>query len=168
MRGLPDADPDPAGGQVPPQGRTLRLIKDDPATAQRSSMSNLPAAGTVEVTGVDSLQLWLRQMHGWAQLEQEDAQAALARITDLQAKAEAAYQAAAGANYDPATLADLAGLVDQLGHLKATRERDLVSSELAAHNATVSENNVQMRHGAINEAVAAAPVEMAESTTYGD
>ena len=136
-------------------------------------MTNLPTAAsagaaTVEVNGVDSLQLWLRQMHGWAQLEMEDAQAALTRIADLQAKAEAAYAAASGAKYDPATLGELAAIVDQLGHLRSTREKDLTSSELAAHNATVSGGNVQVRHGAGNEAVAASSVDMAESTTYGD
>ncbi|MFD0532408.1 hypothetical protein ACFQ1I_46875 [Kitasatospora arboriphila] len=174
----PGADPSPA----PAAGPSLRLVKEpeDPpatqpgpapsggATTPRSSMTTLPTAATVEVNGVDSLQLWLRQMHGWAQLEMEDAQAALARIADLQAKAEAAYAAAAGAKYDPATLGELAAIVDQLGHLRTARERDLASSELAAHNAAVSEGNVKVRHGAINEAVAAAPVEMAESTTYGD
>uniref|UniRef100_UPI002F914232 hypothetical protein n=1 Tax=Kitasatospora indigofera TaxID=67307 RepID=UPI002F914232 len=182
---LPDwlFDDDPTGAVAGPAAPTaagpgLHLVKDPqaptttPAATPRSSMTNLPTASagaaTVEVNGVDSLQLWLRQMHGWAQLEMEDAQAALTRITDLQAKAEAAYAAAAGAKYDPATLGELAAIVDQLGHLKATREKDLQSSELAAHNATVSEGNVQVRHGAAAEAAAASPVEMAESTTYGD
>ncbi|MFD9061436.1 hypothetical protein ACFVZ3_07960 [Kitasatospora purpeofusca] len=191
---LPDwlFDDDPTGAAAAPAvpaaaGPGLHLVKDPPpaptpaptpgpatggTATPRSSMTNLPTASagaaTVEVNGVDSLQLWLRQMHGWAQLEMEDAQAALTRITDLQAKAEAAYAAAASAKYDPATLGELAAIVDQLGLLKATREKDLHSSELAAHNASISEGNVQTRHGAINEAVAAAPVEMAESTTYGD
>ncbi|GAA1234004.1 hypothetical protein GCM10009665_25350 [Kitasatospora nipponensis] len=186
LLGAPSSRAEPQAPAAP----GLRLVKDPalptpappipappgPATGgaatPRSSMTNLPTASagtaTVEVNGVDSLQLWLRQMHGWAQLEMEDAQAAVTRISDLQAKAEAAYAAAAGAKYDPKTLGELAAIVDQLGHLRATREKDLASSELAAHNATASGHNVQFRHGAINEAAAAAPVEMAESTTYGD
>jgi hypothetical protein len=111
---------------------------------------------------------YLAQLSGWARVEMDDAQAAVTRLTDLQAKAEHAFNAAAAAKYDKGTLQQLAAIVERLAKLRDSREKDLVSSDLCAQNAATASSNVWARHGGIAEAVAAAPVEMAESDTYGD
>ncbi|MFE9427781.1 hypothetical protein ACFYNO_33025 [Kitasatospora sp. NPDC006697] len=140
------------------------------ATAPRSTMTNLPTATALvtEVTGVESLMKYLAQMARWARMERDDASAAVQRLTQLEAKAEAAYAAAAAAKYDAATLGQLAAIAEQLGQLRLSRQGDLKASELAERNASTASSNVWSRHGSIQEAVDAAPVDMAESTTYGD
>jgi hypothetical protein len=166
--------PDPVTDSAPPDSPHLRVVTDDPTTstsAPGSSMpTNLPTATSVvtEVDGVDSLMTYLAQLSGWARVEMDDAQAAVTRLTDLQAKAEHAFNAAAAAKYDKGTLQQLAAIVERLAKLRDSREKDLVSSDLCAQNAATASSNVWARHGGIAEAVAAAPVEMAESDTYGD
>lgn len=175
----PKDDPAPAPPRPAPaapatdDGPRLRVVTDDPTStsAPGSSMpTNLPTATSVvtEVDGVDSLMTYLAQLSGWARVEMDDAQAAVTRLTDLQAKAEHAFNAAAAAKYDKGTLQQLAAIVERLAKLRDSREKDLVSSDLCAQNAATASSNVWARHGGIAEAVAAAPVEMAESDTYGD
>lgn len=175
----PKDDPAPAPPRPAPaapatdDGPRLRVVTDDPTstTAPGSSMpTNLPTATSVvtEVDGVDSLMTYLAQLSGWARVEMDDAQAAVARLADLQAKAEHAFNAAAAAKYDKGTLQQLAAIVERLAKLRDSREKDLASSGLCAQNAATASSNVWARHGGIAEAVAAAPVEMAESDTYGD
>ncbi|MFD7734318.1 hypothetical protein ACFV6F_28565 [Kitasatospora phosalacinea] len=173
---VPSPAPSPEGGPH------LRIVKDDPttpapgtgggtATAPRSSMSStLPAAATwvTEVTGVESLMQYLAQLSRWARMEKDDAAAAVTRLSDLRAKAEHAYNAAADAKYDGKTLAQLAAIVEKLTELKTTREEDLRTSDLAERNASQASANVWGRHGGIQEARNASDVDMAETTTYGD
>lgn len=173
------APPSPA---TPDGGPHLRIVKDDGSTSPtapaaggaestpRSSMSNLPTAATrvTEVTGVDSLMQYLAQLSRWARMEKDDATAAVTRLSDLRAKAEHAYNAAAAAKYDKATLGELAAIVEKLTELKGTREEDLRASDLAERNATQASANVWGRHGGIQEARNASGVDMAETTTYGD
>ncbi|MFF7634258.1 hypothetical protein ACFZB9_14045 [Kitasatospora sp. NPDC008050] len=147
--------PAPAGGTV---------------TAPRSSMTTLPTTATrvTEVTGVVSLMQYLAQLSRWARMEKDDAAAAIARLKQLEVKAEAAYTAAVGAKYDKDTLGRLAAITERLGALRAARQEDLHASDLAESNARQASANVWTRHGGIQEAVDASSVEMAESTTYGD
>lgn len=178
------AAPADAAGVVPPADPAdyppLRIVKDaEPvasgggtatATAPRSTMSNLPTATTLvtEVTGVESLMKYLAQLARWARMEKDDAAAAITRLSDLRGKAEHALNAATAAKYDKATLAELAAIVEKLTELKTSREEDLRTSDLAERNAAQSSANVWARHGAIQEARNQAPVDMAETTTYGD
>ncbi|WP_033820997.1 hypothetical protein [Kitasatospora sp. MBT63] len=164
----------------PDSGPHLRVVKDrtsQPVAAgggkdstPRSSMSNLPTTATLvtEVTGVDSLMKYLAQLSRWARMEKDDATAAVMRLTDLRAKAEHAYNAAAAAKYDKATLGELAAIVEKLTELKTAREEDLRASDLAERNAGQSSANVWARHGGIQEARNQSSVDMAETTTYGD
>lgn len=162
--------------EPPPDLRRLRVVKEPPPaggaeTTPRSTMSStLPASTTrvTEINGVDTLMVYLAQLSRFARMEREDAAAAIARLRELEAKAEYAYNAAVGAKYDTRTLQELAAIVERLGKLRQAREADLRSSEAAEHNAATASANVWTRHGGINEAVANAPVDMAESTTYGD
>ncbi|MFD0567866.1 hypothetical protein ACFQ2M_42250 [Kitasatospora saccharophila] len=133
-------------------------------------MSNLPtmSALVTEVTGVDSLMQYLAQLSRWARMEKDDAAAAVTRLSDLRAKAEHAYNAAAAAKYDAKTLGELAAIVEKLTELKTSREEDLRTSDLAERNASQASANVWGRHGGIQEARNAADVDMAETSTYGD
>ncbi|MEU3495372.1 hypothetical protein ABZ747_18025 [Kitasatospora cineracea] len=162
-------------------GPHLRIVKDDPttpaagtgggtATATRSGMSNLPTMASLvtEVTGVESLMKYLAQLARWARMEKDDASAAVARLADLQAKAEHAFNAAAAANYDAKTLAELASIVEKLTELKASRQEDLRTSDLAERNASQASANVWGRHGGMQEARNASDVDMADTSTYGD
>ncbi|GAA2121460.1 hypothetical protein GCM10009759_71190 [Kitasatospora saccharophila] len=173
---VPSPAPSPEGGPH------LRVVKDDPATpapgtgggttttTPRSGMSNLPtmSALVTEVTGVDSLMQYLAQLSRWARMEKDDAAAAVTRLSDLRAKAEHAYNAAAAAKYDAKTLGELAAIVEKLTELKTSREEDLRTSDLAERNASQASANVWGRHGGIQEARNAADVDMAETSTYGD
>ncbi|MGK4586183.1 hypothetical protein [Kitasatospora sp. HPMI-4] len=178
------AAPADAAGAVPPAAGAdyppLRIVKDaEPAaggggtataTAPRSTMTNLPTATTLvtEVNGVESLMKYLAQLARWARMEKDDATAAITRLTELRSKAEHALNAATAAKYDKATLAELAAIVEKLTELKATREEDLRTSDLAERNAAQSSANVWARHGGMQEARNQSEVDMAETTTYGD
>ncbi|MFC1436033.1 hypothetical protein ACEZDB_35910 [Streptacidiphilus sp. N1-3] len=173
---MPPRPPDPPAPAAPPapagDGPRLRVVTDDTSTsAPGSSMpTNLPTATSIvtEVDGVNSLMTYLAQLSGWATVERDDALAAVARLTDLLAKAEHAFAAATAAKYDKATLQQLAAIVERVAKLRDTREKDLASSELSAQNAATAATNVWARHGGVQEARDAAPVDMAETSTYGD
>ncbi|MEU5838596.1 hypothetical protein ABZ820_33690 [Streptomyces diacarni] len=122
----------------------------------------------IEVRSVDTLVLWLEDAVEFATREREDASAAVKRIRDLETKVENAYNAAAASKYDNATLTKLAGLREHLAKLRTARQADETNSADAASNAATSSTNVLTRHGAPNEASAASPVEMAETSTYLD
>lgn len=128
--------------------------------------SSMTTPGTIEVRSVDTLVIWLGDTLEFANRETEDANAAVKRIRDLEAKVENAYNAAAAAKYDKETLGKLAGLREQLAALRTARQDDARNSSDAAGNSQISGTNVLTRHGGINEAAAASPVEMAESDTY--
>ncbi|WP_331732353.1 hypothetical protein [Streptomyces sp. NBC_00989] len=130
--------------------------------------SSVTTPGSIEVVSVDTLVLWLTDAVEFANRERDDAIAAVKRISDLEIKVENAYTAAAAAKYDEETLTLLASLRELLAKLKLTREEDARSSADAQANSGIAANNVLVRHGGINEAAAAAPVDMAESRTYVD
>ncbi|MFG2977727.1 hypothetical protein ACGFYY_32645 [Streptomyces sp. NPDC048331] len=163
------ADPN-NGGLIPPP--PAHPPTNGPASAGPSSYtpgsSTVTTPGAVEVRNVDTLVIWLEGTLAFANRERDDAVAAVKRIADLEAKVEATYNQAVAAKYDNQVLGKLAALRDQLGRLKAAREADASNSAEAAANSSVTGQNVLARHGGINEAAAAAPEEMAESTTYID
>ncbi|MFF0051632.1 hypothetical protein [Streptomyces sp. NPDC005498] len=130
--------------------------------------STVTTPGNIEVRSVDTLVIWLEDTLEFANREHDDAVAAVRRIRDLEGKVENAYNAAASAKYDRQVLTKLAGLREQLAKLRTARENDAGNSADAAGNSEITGRNVLARHGGINEAVAAAPVDMAESTTYID
>ncbi|MFC1428568.1 hypothetical protein ACEZCY_35940 [Streptacidiphilus sp. N1-12] len=173
---MPPRPPDPPAPAPAPapagDGPRLRVVPDTTSTsAPGSSMpTNLPTASetVTEVEGVNSLMVYLAQLSSWATVEMDDAAAAVARLADLLAKAEHALAAATAAKYDKATLQQLAAIVERVAKLRDTREKDLASSELSARNAATAASNVWSRHGGVQEARDAAPVDMAETSTYGD
>ncbi|MFF3358193.1 hypothetical protein ACFYWN_37555 [Streptomyces sp. NPDC002917] len=130
--------------------------------------STVTTPGNIEVRSVDTLVIWLEDTLEFANRERDDAVAAVRRIRDLEGRVENAYNAAAAAQYDRQVLTKLAGLREQLARLRTARETDAGNSADAAGTSEISGRNVLARHGGINEAVAAAPVDMAESTTYID
>jgi hypothetical protein len=135
-------------------------------TTNPGSISMAKPAGTIEVVSVDTLIIWLQDTLEFANRETDDANAAVKRIRDLEAKVENAYNAAAAAKYDRQTLNKLAGLREQLAKLRTARQDDAQNSTDAAGNSQISAQNVVVRHGGFNEAAAAAPADMAESDTY--
>ncbi|MDX3771237.1 MULTISPECIES: hypothetical protein [unclassified Streptomyces] len=130
--------------------------------------STVTTPGNIEVRSVDTLVIWLEDTLEFANRERDDAVAAVRRIRDLEGKVENAYSAAASAKYDRQVLTKLASLREQLAKLRTARDNDAGNSADAAGNSEITGKNVLARHGGINEAVAAAPVDMAESTTYID
>lgn len=166
-------------GVINPPGIPAGLVPAPPAyppaigsapagSTSTPGSSSMTTPGSIEVRSVDTLTIWLQDCVEFANREADDASAAVKRIRDLEAKVENAYNAAASAKYDRETLGRLAALREQLGKLAAARQDDAANSADAAANSQTSATNVLTRHGGINEAAAAAPVAMAESSTYID
>ncbi|OEJ36334.1 hypothetical protein [Streptomyces agglomeratus] len=158
------------GGSVPAPPSYPPTIGQAPAgpSSSTAGSSIVTNPGTIEVRSVDTLVIWLEDTLEFANRERDDAVAAVRRIRDLEGKVENAYNAAAASKYDKQVLTKLAVLREELGKLRTAREIDAGNSADAAANAQTSGRNVLTRHGGINEAAAAAPVEMAESSTYLD